>query len=296
MPAKTGSVSGEDCLGFENLKLSSVSIGGQLQLSYKREGTGPTLIFIHGAMGDLRSWAPQWDAFSPRFDCISYSRRYSFPNPNPMNSRTHNALVDAADLEGLMDALSVEKAVLIGSSYGGFTALAMGIASAQRVSAIVAVEPPMMRYGEMRKEGREVVAAFRAKTVLPARDAFEAGDDELGVVLLTGGIAGKDVGDIPGAVMERRMQNIHAARSLSLSDDEFPLLDPEALANLSMPVLLMSGADTAPIHRAIFDGVCAAMPNAAVRIVENSGHSVSQAQSQVFNEEVLAFLERSDVL
>ena len=296
MPAKTGSVSGEDCLGFENLKLSSVSIGGQLQLSYKREGTGPTLIFIHGAMGDLRSWAPQWHAFSPRFDCISYSRRYSFPNPNPMNSRTHNALVDAADLEGLMDALSVEKAVLIGSSYGGFTALAMGIASAQRVSAIVAVEPPMMRYGEMRKEGREVVAAFREQTVLPARAAFEAGDNELGVVLLTGGIAGKDVGDIPGPVMERRMQNIHAARSLSLSDDEFPLLEPEALADLSMPVLLMSGADTAPIHRVIFDGVCAAMPKAEVRIVDSSGHSVSQAQSQVFNEEVLAFLERSDVL
>lgn len=260
-------------------------------LNYVRAGSGPTLIFIHGAMGDWRSWSPQWDVFTRHFDCISYSRRYSAPNPNPMNSRDHNALVDAEDLDALMDVLAIDKAILVGSSYGGFTALAMAVRAPGRVRAVVSVEAPMMRYAEMSEDGANVVRAFRESTVIPAREAFERGDDAEGVRILTGGIVGRKTNDIPAEILERRMQNARAARSLSLSNDEFPLLDPEALSRLPMPVLLMSGADTAPVHAAIFAAVVKAMPSARVRIVEGSGHSVSQQQPEIFNSEVLHFIE-----
>ena len=280
-----------DALNFQELKPNSIKLPSGIELNYVREGAGQTLIFIHGAMGDWRAWAPQWEAFTMRFDCISYSRRYSYPNPNPMNSRNHNALVDADDLEALMDVLHVRKAVLIGSSYGGFTALAMAIKAPDRVQAVVSVEAPMMRFAEKTGEGASIVKAFLETSALPAREAFERGDDEAGVMILTGGIVGKDPEDIPPQVLERRMLNAKAARSLSLSDDEFPRLDEVQLASLPMPVLLMSGADTAPIHAAIFKSVCTAMPNAHVRVVEGSGHSVSQQQPDNFNREVLAFLD-----
>lgn len=273
-----------------DLTPAPVQLPTGIELNYVRAGSGPNLIFIHGAMGDWRSWAPQWEAFTSKFDCISYSRRYSHPNPNPMNTRSHNALVDAEDLEGLMDALGIAQAVLVGSSYGGFTALAMAVRSPDRVHAIVSVEAPMMRYALTSDEGTKIAEAFLESAARPARAAFERGDDAEGLSILTGGIIGKRPADIPASVLERRMQNVNAARSLSLSDDEFPWLAPEALRALDMPVLLMTGAETAPVHAAIFDAVSQAMPAARVQVVTGSGHSVSQHQPDAFNALVMRFL------
>lgn len=278
-----------------DLAPKAVNLPCGVHLNYVRAGAGPVVIFIHGAMGDYRTAAPQWLAFTARFDCISYSRRYSFPNNNPMTVRDHNALVDAADLEGLMDALGIERAILVGSSYGGFTALAMAVRAPDRVAALVSVEAPMMRYAESSETGAEIVRAFKAAAADPARDAFERGDDELGVRVLTGGIVGAAPEEVPTEVMIRRMVNVEAAKSLALSDDEFPLLDPAALAALTMPVLLMSGKDTAPVHAAIFRAVRAAMPQAKALVIEGSGHSVSQQAAHRFNAEVFAFLDEHAV-
>ncbi|MBX2883554.1 MAG: alpha/beta hydrolase [Granulosicoccus sp.] len=264
-------------------------VANDITLSYIREGTGQPLIFIHGAMGDLRAWQPQWSTFIQRFDCISYSRRYSYPNENPLNTREHSALVDAEDLLGLMDALQIDSACLVGSSYGGFTALATAIAAPSRVSALVSVEAPMMRYAYRSNSNAAIAEAFLDASARPARAAFEAGDDQLGVLTLTGGIVGKGIDEIPQDVLDRRMANAKAARSLALSDDEFPLLDERALAALEMPIMLVSGADTAPVHRAIFDEVAAVMPKAKIMIFENSGHSVSQQQPEEFNKAVMEF-------
>ena len=270
-----------------------VCLPNGIELNYVREGEGEPLIFIHGAMGDWRAHAPQWDTFTEGFDCVSYSRRYSHPNPNSMDTRQHNALVDAQDLENLMNALGIEKAILVGSSYGGFTALALAIRAPGRVRAVIAVEAPMMRYALQSARGAEIARTFLETSANPARDAFELGDDAKGVALLTGGIVGKDARDIPAAVMERRMLNAKAARSLALSDDEFPWLEPSELASLPMPVMLLSGTETAPVHDVIFRAVAEAMPQAQAHKVEGAGHSVSQQAPEAFNALVLDFLETS---
>lgn len=277
-------------MAIQNLTPQAIDLPNGIELNYVREGHGPVVIFIHGAMGDYRAFAPQWEAFTKRFDCISYSRRYSFPNDNALTTRDHSALVDAADLEGLMDALGIDRAFLVGSSYGGFTALAMALRAPHRVAAVVSVEAPMMRYAEADPESAEIARAFKETTAKPARAAFERGEGELGVRLLTGGIVGEAPSAVPDHVMKRRLVNLAAAKSLALSDDEFPMLDQEALAALPMPIFLLSGAKTAPIHAAIFRSVRAAMPQAKAMIVEGSGHSVSQQAADVFNRHVLAFL------
>ncbi len=277
-------------MDLQNLTMVPVVLANGIELNYVRAGLGQPLIFVHGAMGDWRAWEPQWNAFTDHFDCISYSRRYSYPNPNPLNSRQYNALVDAEDLEGLMNALDWDQAILVGSSYGGFSALAMALRVPHRVKAVVAVEAPMMGYALQKEELAEIAQTFKKTIADPAREAFENGDDAAGVALLTSGIIGKKPSDIPTDVLNRRMQNAKAARGLALSDDEFPMLAPEALAALSMPVLLLSGQDTAPIHAAIFEAVAQAMPNAISKKVPGAGHSVSQQAPDVFNKLVLSFL------
>jgi len=178
----------------------------------------------------------------------------------------------------------------VGSSYGGFTALALALAHPERVIAVVATEPPMMRYAEFTASGRAARAAFHQDTVEPANAAFRAGQDELAGRIMTGGINGQPAPTSSSNAMQRRLQNLRAMKMLALSTDEFPLLPPEKMADLEVPVLLLSGEQTAPVHREIFNNVCAAMPKAQVRRIAQAGHGVSREQPGVFNEVVIEFL------
>ena len=263
-----------------------------VELHYERAGRGTPLVFIHGAMGDWRSWEAQWEAFTAHYDCVTYSRRYSFPNRNDMASPDHSALHEAEDLRLLLDALGWDQPILVGSSYGGFTALALAVSHPQRVKALVAVEPPMMRYAELSEAGRAARAAFRTETIEPANAAFRAGQDELAGRIMTGGIVGNALAASSPEAMQRRLQNLRAMRMLALSTDEFPLLPPTQLAALEMPVLLLSGENTPPVHREIFNNVVANMPRAQSRRVPGAGHGVSREQPAVFNDLVLNFLGR----
>ena len=279
-----------DTLDFEALTPRAWTLPSGVQLHTVREGQGRPVIFIHGAMGDWRSWAPQWPAFSAQFDCISYSRRYSHPNRNAMPSPDHSALHEAQDLLALMDAMGLAQAVLVGSSYGGFVALALALQAPERVAAVVAVEPPMMKYAARSASGQAAAADFRARVIEPANAAFRRGEDALAAQIMTGGINGARDAVNQGAAMARRLQNLQAMKMLALSSDEFPWLAPEALAALPMPVLLLAGQHTQPVHRAIFENVCAAMPQAQQHWIEDAGHGVTREQPERFNALVLSFL------
>ncbi len=278
--ALTGDVSALRCTRLPN----------GVALHWAEGGRGEPLVFVHGVLGDWASWAPQWPAFTARFRCFSYSRRYNFPNANDMPSPDHSALVEAHDLRLLLDAWGLDRVHLVASSYGAFTALALAVAQPQRVASLVAVEPAMLCYAPFSEAGRQALAAFRRDVTEPANAAFRRGDDGLGVHLMTGGIHRPGASALQGEGLQRRLQSTRAMRMLALSSNEFPLLPPAALAALPMPVLLLSGRDTAAIHAAVFDNVCAAMPRARVARVVGAGHSVNREQPEAFNRLALDFL------
>jgi pimeloyl-ACP methyl ester carboxylesterase len=271
-------------------ELQRARLPNGVELACDIAGAGTPLVFIHGAMGDWRSWDNQWQEFTPHFRCLRYSRRYSHPNSNTMPSPDHSALDEAEDLRLLLDHLGWERAILVGSSYGSFTALALAVAQPQRCLALALSEPPMMRYSAFSAAGRAAEAAFRSDVIAPVNAAFRRGDDAEAALIMTGGIVGA-ARPIPPEAMARRMQNVRAMRMLALSSDEFPLLAPDALARLSMPVLLMAGRNTPAIHAEIFRNVCAAMPQARRTWIDHSGHSTSADNPAMFNATVLEFLK-----
>ena len=262
-----------------------------VELHWAAGGQGAPLVFVHGVMGDWLAWAPQWEAFTPAFACRTYSRRYNHPNHNQQPSPDHSALVEAEDLAQLLDAWGLDSVHLVASSYGAFTALALAVGQPERVRSLVAVEPAMLCYAAFSASGQAALADFQRRVVEPANAAFRRGDDALGAALMTGGIHHGAGANLDDPAMQRRLQSARAMRMLALSSNEFPLLPPAALAALTMPVLLVSGRQTAPIHAEVFRNVCAAMPQAAVALVDGAGHSVSRDQPAAFNRLALQFLQ-----
>lgn len=266
---------------------------GGLRFHHVEAGTGTPLVFLHGVLGDWRTWAPQWPDFVPRFRCISYSRRYSVPNGNRQPSPDHSALVEADDLEALLQAWQAAPAVLVGASYGAYTALALACRHPALVRALVLVEPPLMALADTSDEGRAVRAAFDREIRLPAREAFLRGDDERAVWLLTEGIVGRaSLTRQPAQAMARRMENSESLRQVTLSRDEFPALPLERLRAQGLPTLLLSGQDTPPIHDVVFRALAEALPHAESRKLPGAGHGVAREVPAAFNALALDFLAR----
>jgi pimeloyl-ACP methyl ester carboxylesterase len=200
-------------------------------------------------------------------------------------------LHEAEDLGLFMDHLGLDHAILVGSSYGSFTALALAVQQPHRCAALALSEPPMMRYADLSEAGRQAKAAFYAQSIEPANAAFRAGRDDEGARIMTQGINGAAAPVLTPAAMQRRLQNVQAMKTLALSTDEFPWLSPEQLAGLTMPILLMAGQRTPAIHAEIFRNVCAAMPQAEIQWIDDAGHGTSRDNPLRFNEVVSNFLE-----
>ncbi len=276
------------------LPLHKTVLDGSLEFHHVEEGSGPPLVFIHGGSGDYGTWSAQWEAFTPQYRAISYSRRFSRPNQNPLStSPNHSALVDADDLAQLLDRWQATPAILVGSSYGAFTALALALRRPELVRAMVLGEPPLMRWADMTPGGRALREQFEREVRAPAREAFLRDDDLAGATALAAGILGQQrLSTLSPEAHGRRFGNLLAMKALTLSDDEFPMLDPDAVRALRIPMLLVSGQETQPIHAAIFSSLCSVATGAEVHRVANSGHSVYREQPQVFNQLVLDFLAR----
>lgn len=98
----------------------------------------PALVFVHEFGGDHRSWRHQVDHFKSRFRCVTYSARGYPPSDMPADEDRYGQDIATADLLGLLDALEIERAHLVGLSMGAYTALRLALAHPDRVATLVA--------------------------------------------------------------------------------------------------------------------------------------------------------------
>ncbi len=101
--------------------LDEVSVGG-LRIAYVCKGEGQPLVLLHGGFGlDHRSWGPQIDGLSDEFCVVAWDAPGTGRSSDPPD---HFGLPDYADcLAGFLDAVGIERAHVMGLSYGGGLAL-----------------------------------------------------------------------------------------------------------------------------------------------------------------------------
>lgn len=116
-----------------------LDIGNNVELYYKIQGDGYPLIFIHGYMGSEEDWWPVTSVFRKWCKCIAYDRRNE--GKSSKSETIHNTIeMNASDLNKLMVGLNVDKAVLIGHSMGGCTAMQFSVTYPEKVVAMVLVD------------------------------------------------------------------------------------------------------------------------------------------------------------
>lgn len=289
-------ISTSSCGVFAQTEQPKKVLVGDVQLHYIERGRGEPLILLHGGQGDFRSWSPQMEALAPKYRVISYSRRYHYPNANPLTSTSHSARTDAADLAGFIAALRLGPVHLVGTSYGAFTALAFAIDHPDLVRTMVLAEPPVLPWATGTARGADLYREFMTTAYEPAGKAFAAGDSVGAMRLFINRFDGP--GAFDALPPERRrivMQNARFFKAVTASSDPFPNLSKEKAGRLSMPVLIIRGANTKELDILVSEEVTRIIPNAEKAIIPQAGHSSPRQNPLAFNAAVLEFLGRRGV-
>lgn len=264
-----------------------------VELHYIEKGQGEALILLHGNAGDYRSWNSQIEAFAPDYRVISYSRRYHYPNQNPLNDENHSALVEAKDLAAFLKKLKLKNVHLVGQSGGALTALIFAVKHPEMVRTLVLGEPPAHQLIRNSSDGEAIYQDFMTNTWKPAAEACRKGEDKQALDILALGIAGKGFNELPPTAQASQLQNVLSMKSLTLSSNPFPTVASDELKRLKMPVLILTGENTAKIYKLVNQELARLLPAAKVVTIQKSRHPIPSDNPQAFNETVREFLRAS---
>jgi 2-hydroxy-6-oxonona-2,4-dienedioate hydrolase/2-succinyl-6-hydroxy-2,4-cyclohexadiene-1-carboxylate synthase len=111
-----------------------------IELHYQQFGEGPPVVMVHGITGNLAIWHLEIvPGLMSDYRITTYDLRghgYSEVPPTGYTTADH-----ATDLKYLLDTLGIERAHLMGHSFGADVALHFSILFPERVDRLVLVEP-----------------------------------------------------------------------------------------------------------------------------------------------------------
>ena len=124
------------------------------EISYVSQGSGAPVVFVHGAVVDLRYWEPQRAAFAKQYRFISYSQRYHGAGGWPDEGKQYSVETHAADLAGFINALKLSPVHLVGLSYGGAVAALLATKEPQLLRTLTLAEPALFALLAETPEGK----------------------------------------------------------------------------------------------------------------------------------------------
>jgi 3-oxoadipate enol-lactonase len=107
---------------------------GDIDMFYMEAGRGEPLVLIMGYGGDHLAWAFQVRALAERYRVITFDNRGVGQTDAPDHPYTTRMM--AEDTAGLMDALTIDRAHVIGVSMGGMIAQELALNHPQRVRSL----------------------------------------------------------------------------------------------------------------------------------------------------------------
>ncbi|HVG00616.1 MAG TPA: alpha/beta hydrolase, partial [Chloroflexia bacterium] len=100
----------------ERTQVRTIEVNGT-GLHYLERGEGPPVVFVHGGLGDFRTWLPQVETFSAHYHAISYSRRAHYPNAWPPDYTLSPMMLHVEDLAAFIQSLELGRTHIVGNSY-----------------------------------------------------------------------------------------------------------------------------------------------------------------------------------
>ena len=275
-------------------KLQRVYINGD-SLHYLDVGQGEPVVFVHGGLGDYRTWAGQMDTFSTNYRVIAYSRRYAYPNKQVyVDTADYSVKPHAQDLAELIKTLNLGPVHLVGHSWGAFTSLKATIDNPELIKTLVLGEPPAHSLISNTKIGDSLINYIIENAFIPSDAAFKKDDEVQGITAFIGGVMGDSLiySKVSDETRERWLQNTTEMRGC-VKAEAIITIPHEDVSGIEIPVLVIKG-DRSPLYfRKIADTVHSLLPNSRLYTLSKSSHGLQGNNPDEFNKTVLEFINEN---
>lgn len=239
-------------------------------MAYTEQGSGATVILVHGAMCDYRCWGTLAKALAGKHRVVTVSLRHFYPEPWDGSGTTYTPAQHARDLAAFAQKMSPPVSI-VAHSYGGSVALEMARERPGLVKKLVVAEgatdgllpPPTAQFLEGRKK-----FADAAENLLKSKGPKEA--MEFGVDTLNGkGTFSR----YPPVIQAVHLDN--AWTLIAGAKGPVPKLSTCAdFASLNKPVLLATGENTSPRFKQLVPLQQKCLPSAKTVVIPNVGHGM----------------------
>lgn len=269
--------------------LATILING-VELHYLDRGQGVPIVFVHGGLVDYQEWEPVAGPLSQDYRTITYSRRYNYPNRNPLQGSSHSAAVEGEDLAALIRELELGPVHLAGISYGGYSALVTALRYPELVRSLTIVEAPLVDLASELPNGIELYEDFMAMWSASA-EAFARDDSVAALRAAVDWFVAPGVFErLPPNFLTRLISNVAEWRALTTSPTAFGVIAPADLHALSVPVLMITGGRSYPLFRLVDDEVERHLPDVRRIIVPEGTHDVCSEQPSTCAEALRDFI------
>lgn len=264
------------------LQAESIDIPGG-KLWYEVLGEGLPLVLLHDGLVPSGTWDDQMPAFARLFRTLRYDRRgYG------RSEAAKAPFSDVDDLHALLEALKIDRAVLVGCSNGAKLAVDYALAHPERVGSLVLVGPVVSGLPHSEHFQRRGLENFRPMF----RDKNADG-------LIEAWVQDRYILDPASARARERLRELLKGSPNPLVNRGIESRAPERpaagrLAEVKVPALILVGASDIPDVHAHAGALEAGIQGSRRVVIPGAGHLIHLEKPDLFNETVLAFLRPDD--
>lgn len=252
---------------------------GRQSIAYRTAGSGPALVLLHGFLCDSRVWRRELAALSDEFRIIAWDAPGAGDSSDPPDNF---GLSDcAALLDAFLAALAIERAHVLGLSWGGLLAQELYRLHPVRVGTLILADTYAGWKGSL---GAEIAAQRLARCIRESslsKDEFVRRWVPVEFFVGASPELAQEMADVVARFHPAGFRLM--ARMLAENDTT------DVLARIRVPTLLLWGESDgrSPMH--VAEGFRAAIEGSELRIIPKAGHVSNMEQPEAFDAHVRSF-------
>lgn len=257
-----------------------ITLVGDTEIAFDDIGTGLPVLFLHGFPLNRTMWEPQIGALVSEARCIPIDfRGFGDSAARPPYSMDRYA----DDVAAVMDALQIERAVVVGLSMGGYVAFALWRRHRDRIRGLVLADTRATADTAQGIEGRR-------ELIRVAETQGATGVANMQIAGLVGRTTRDRRPDIYDALHRMIAQAnpdaiVGAARAMMHRPDSTP-----TLATIDVPALIVVGEEDAITPRKDAEVLHAGIAGSRLEVLHQAGHLSNVERPAAFNTVVGEFL------
>ena len=257
-----------------------------IQMYYEERGSGEPLIMIMGITAPGGVWDAHADAWKEDFRCIYPDNRGVGKSDKPEGDYSSAMMAD--DYAGLMDALDIPQARVVGVSMGSIIAQQLILRHPDKVKSAVLMCP-------WAKCDRYAASTFKHMADCKARLRPEEFMEWVQLLIFTKPFWDNDEAftglqdGLKEAANNPDPQPLHGLEGQAAACINHDVVDQ--LGDIKAPCLVIGGKDDVFTPKWMNDQVAAGIPNSDQHLYDNAGHAFHWECMDDFNPRVLEWLK-----